>query len=88
METVPIDEIKVDMISVKSSNVARIGYSESAIILAIEMLDGNLYYYLDVPIEHYNELLHCNDSIPGKIKSIGSYLHRNIKGKYRYIRIK
>jgi hypothetical protein len=79
MKTIPIDEIKVDMVSVESSNVAYIGYNTEAVILAIQMINGSLYYYLDVPIVVYEELL--------KSKIIGSYLCRNIKGKYRYVRI-
>jgi hypothetical protein len=75
-----IDEINVDMVPVESSNVAKIGYNEKETILAFEMQDGNLYYYLDVPKLHYDNLLIC--------ASIGSYMHRNIKGNYRYIRIR
>jgi hypothetical protein len=79
MKTIPIDEIKVEMVDVKSSNVAKIGYNKKAIILAIEMLNGNLYYYLDVPEIIYNQLLTA--------PAIGSYMWRNIKGKYRYVKI-
>lgn len=79
MEIIPINEIKVNMVNVKSSNIARIGYNEKAVILAIEMLNSNLYYYLDVPRLIYEQLLTA--------PAIGSYFSINMKGKYRYVRI-
>jgi hypothetical protein len=83
-----IDTIEIDLIPVESSNVSGIGFNPESEILAIEMNDGHLYYYLDVPIKHYNGLLQCSKNIPGTITSIGSYLHRNIKGHYRYIQMR
>ena len=86
MKTIPIDEIEVKMTSVNSSNVAKIGYSEEWIILAIEMLNGHLFYYLDVPKNVYDELLATQTNIPGhEITSIGSYMNRFLKGHYRFI---
>lgn len=75
-----IDEISVQTMPVKSSNVAAIGFSSEYGILAVEMINGSLYYYLDVPKIIYDQLL----SSP----AIGSYMWRNVKGKYRYVRIK
>jgi len=74
------DFIKIDMVDVVASNVAKIGFNESENITAIEMLNGCLYYYLDTPKEEYLKLLNA--------KSIGSHLHRYYKGVYRYVRIK
>lgn len=80
MKTIPINEIKVDMVAVKSANVASIGHNAIEQILALEFINDTLYYYLDVPRYHYDELL--------RVPSIGSYLHRNLKGHYRYVRIR
>ena len=80
METISYDEIKIEMIHVSASNVAQIGFHEEYQITAIEMLNGCLYYYLDTPKEEFEGLKNS--------PSIGSYLHRNYKGTYRYIRIK
>lgn len=80
--------VQVEMVAVESPNVAAIGYHSERVILAIEMNDGHLYYYLDVPIEHYEGMLKCNQNIPGELQSIGAYMRLNLKGNYRYIRIK
>jgi len=89
MKTIPIDQIKVDMVDVDSSNVSKIGYNDEWIVLAVEMINGNLFYYLDVPKIHYNELLKCNTNIGRyEIKSIGSYLRLNLYGSYRFIQIR
>ena len=82
------NELKIEVIPVDSSNVSGIGYDTESQTLAIEMLDNHLYYYLDVPIEHYNGLLNCKNAGRWEISSIGSYLHRNLKGSYRYVRIR
>jgi len=78
--------IEIKKTRVSSSNVASLGYDETENIMAVEMLDGNLYYYLDIPKTHFDEMIRCNREGKG-ISSIGSYLHRNVKGKYRYVRV-
>ena len=80
-------DIKIELVKVDSSNVAGIGYHDEFQIMSVEMLNGIIYYYLDIPKKHFTEMTKQNKG-RWNIKSIGSYLHRNVKGNYRYIRIK
>ncbi len=78
--------VKIERIQVESSNVASLGYHDERKIMALEMLNGVIYYYLDIPKEHFTEM--TNPKGDGVCHpAIGSYLHRNIKGKYRFTRI-
>ncbi len=43
--------------SVRSSNIASIGYDEINEILEIVFLSGGIYQYLDVPVYVYEELM-------------------------------
>lgn len=67
------------MQSVSSSNVDSVGYDETSEILFIRFLNGSLYIYKNVPLIIYEQLLNA--------PSVGSYMHRNIKGAYAYERI-
>lgn len=68
-----------EMIPVSSSNVESIGYNESSQTLRIRFLNGAIYDYKNVPVFEFEQL---------KVApSVGSYLHRNIKGAYAYERI-
>ena len=78
--------IKIKRTEVKSSNVLSLGYDDDESIMAIEMIDGHIYYYIDIPKKHFTEMIKCNKEGRG-ISSIGSYLHRNVKGYYRYVRV-
>ena len=69
----------VQMIEVSSSNVASVGYDETAQILYVRFINGTLYIYKGVPIMEFHGLLNAS--------SVGSYLHRNIKNAYLYERI-
>lgn len=80
------DIIEIKINKVESSNVSGLGYDDNSETMALEMINGNLFYYLDIPKIHYEEMIKCNKEQVG-ISSIGSYLHRNIKGNYRYTRI-
>ena len=69
----------IEMIPVSSSNVESIGYDEATQTLRVNFLNGGIYEYMNVPGYEFEQL---------KIApSIGSYLHRNIKGVYPYSRI-
>ena len=88
MKSIAMDDIIVNMVDVNSSNVAKIGYNEEWTTLVIEMLNGHLFYYLDVPKNMYDELLATQTNIPGhEITSIGSYMNRFLKGYYRFIQM-
>jgi hypothetical protein len=68
-----------EMQPVASSNVQSIGYDENTETLYIRFLNGSLYIYKNVPIMVYEQLLGA--------PSVGSYMHRNIKGVFPYERI-
>ncbi|MDX9697596.1 MAG: KTSC domain-containing protein [Enterococcus sp.] len=68
-----------EMHPVSSSNVDSIGYDESTETLYVRFLNNTLYLYKGVSIMVFEQLLNA--------PSIGSYMHRNIKGVYPYERI-
>jgi uncharacterized protein DUF87/KTSC domain-containing protein len=63
---------------VSSSNVASIGYDPQTMTLEVEFLSGAVYQYFDVPEDEYASLVGAD--------TVGGYLNRNIKGRYRYAR--
>ena len=64
---------------VSSSNVAELGYDSENQIVYVKFLNGAIFIYKNVPQNEYDGLLNA--------PSIGSYLHRNLKGVYPYERI-
>lgn len=80
------DILKIERTKVESSNVASLGYHDDRQIMTLEMVNGVIYYYLDIPKIHFTNM--TNPDGDGKChNAIGSYLHRNVKGKYRYTRV-
>jgi len=65
----------MNMVPVDSSNLAAVGYDESASILYITFNNGWRYMYFDVPSEIYRGLLNAS--------SKGKYHHAYIKNAYR-----
>lgn len=65
--------------SVKSSNIASIGYDVDTQTLEVEFLSNYRYQYFDVPKNHFNGIMESD--------SKGRYLAQNIKGVYRYTRL-
>lgn len=63
------------MIPVVSSNVARVGYSQSSSDLYVEFTSGATYVYLGVPCSVFDELLTA--------ASKGRYLNAMIKPFYQ-----
>jgi|GEM_PF-68575 len=74
-----IQENKMEMISVESSNVEAIGYEEESRTLQVEFKNGGMYQYFDVPQHVFEELRDAD--------SIGKYLAYSIKGNYRYSKV-
>ncbi|MDD4527548.1 MAG: KTSC domain-containing protein [Candidatus Margulisbacteria bacterium] len=70
----------INMIPVSSSNVAKIGYEESTNTLRVEFLDGSLYDYSGVPQPEFYNLKNAS--------SVGGYLNSNIKGVYKYKKVR
>ncbi len=68
-----------EMHFVSSSNVAELGYDEVNQIVYVRFQNGTLYTYSNVPIYEYEALNNAS--------SIGSYLNRNFKNVYPYVRI-
>ena len=66
----------VDRQPVKSSNVKSVGHDPDTNTLSVEFRDGSIYYYHDVPKDIHESLVSS--------KSIGGYIHANIKGKYNH----
>lgn len=64
---------------VSSSDIESIGYDESARILEIAFLSGDIYQYSGVPKYIYQELMNAS--------SHGSYLAKNIKNVFSYQKI-
>ena len=61
--------------SVKSSNIAAIGYDKNAKVLEIEFKHGGIYYYKDVPENAYEAML--------IVPSIGKFFHNNIRNGFK-----
>jgi KTSC domain len=62
--------------SVLSSNLRSVGYEAESQTLEVEFHNGGTYQYFGVPSAQYVGLMNA--------ASLGQYLHRNIKGRYRY----
>ncbi len=69
----------MEMISVESSNIDKIGHDEDSNTLQIEFKNGGTYQYFDVENNIYEAMLNAN--------SKGKFLHANIKGAYRYSKV-
>jgi len=69
----------MDWIQLASSNLSRARYDPDTSTLEIEFKDGRVYQYFDVPPQVFEGLLDA--------PSHGGFLHSQIKGHYRYVRI-
>ena len=66
----------IEMQSVKSSLIAKVGYDPDAKVLAVQMnYSSDVYLYRGVPLEVFDDLLAAD--------SKGGYYVKNIKGKYK-----
>ena len=61
---------------VSSSNVKSVGHDPDTNTLEVEFKDGSVYHYHDVPKDEYEQLI--------AVKSVGGYIHANIKGSYKH----
>jgi len=64
---------------VSSSNIEAVGYDETAQTLRVWFLNGSVYDYSGVSTMEYEGLKNA--------PSVGSYLHKNIKGQYPYEKV-
>ena len=67
-------------ISVESSALQAAAYAESAALLYLLFHSGEVYRYFDVPQWQYREFLAAD--------SKGRYFGRNIRGHFRYERLR
>ena len=65
----------MEMISINSSAIAKVGYDPDNATLVIEFTKGNIYEYYDVPQYEYDNLMSAD--------SAGSYASKNIYKAYR-----
>ena len=68
-------EIKVH--PVESSNIAGIGYHEGSATLAVNFRNGNLYHFLDVKKEDYEDFKGA--------ESVGRHFQTSIRGKFKTV---
>jgi hypothetical protein len=68
------------MFPVDSSNIKEVGYNYEREVLRIEFLNGGVYDYFNVPSIEFNGLRSAD--------SKGKYLHKNIKGNYRFKKVR
>lgn len=64
---------------VSSSNLESVGYDPDSAVLEIEFRDGSIYQYSGVPQHVHTALMTA--------ASLGSFLHKHIKGKYPYRKV-
>lgn len=64
---------------VSSSNLKSVGYDRGSAVLEIEFHNGGIYQYSGVPQDVYTALMSA--------ASLGSFLHKHIKGKYSYHKV-
>ena len=69
----------IEKVFVSSSNVEAVGYDEDSQILRVWFLNGSVYDYKGVSQLEFEGLRDA--------PSVGSYLHRNIKGQYSYEKV-
>jgi hypothetical protein len=67
-------------VAVNSSLLANVSYDAGQSVLQLELRDGAIYRYLDVPPVIYEGLLAA--------ESKGSYFNREVRDCFRYARIR
>ena len=65
--------------SVKSSNIASVGYDPEKSILEVEFTNGGLYRYADVPAKVHEELVGAD--------SVGKYFGSHVRNSYKAERV-
>ncbi len=64
---------------VSSSNLKSVGYDPDSALLEIEFQDGSIYQYSGVPQNVHQALMAA--------ASLGSFVHKHIRGKYSYRKV-
>jgi len=66
-------------VAVESTTLATVDYDSDQAVLEVEFRDRSVYQYFEVPAEVHGAFMIA--------ASKGSYLNRNIRGRFAYIRI-
>lgn len=66
----------MDRLLVHSSNIVSVGYDAAAQTLEVEFQSGNVYQYLDVPEDMYQNFMTA--------ESKGEFFHDNILKEFDY----
>ena len=75
------EEIKIEMQDVVSSNIAAVGYDRATKTLRIQFnFQGQTYDYQPVPAYLHTQMM--------KAESVNAFFTANIKGVFRYKRVK
>jgi hypothetical protein len=69
----------MQMFAVSSSNLSAVGYDPDDLALVTTFKNGTTYKYLNVPPSLFQGLM----SAPSK----GTYFNRNIKDRFRFVRM-
>jgi len=69
----------MELQSVVSSNLSKVGYDKKSSTLIIAFKTGSIYEFQDVPEEYYINLL--------KSPSIGNFFSTNIRKKFKFKKI-
>ena len=65
--------------AVSSSSISRVGYDQLKHILRVDFLDGDAYYYLQVPARIFAQMMRS----PSK----GAFLNMIVKPSYEFVRL-
>jgi len=66
-------------IHVRSSSVVEVGYDPKTKILEVVFRKGDVYQYLDVPMNVYQDLIRAD--------SVGKFFNIQIKSNYQYRKV-
>ncbi|MCE0802404.1 KTSC domain-containing protein [Buttiauxella sp. S04-F03] len=64
----------MERLAVSSSNLASVGYDNTALTLEVEFNNGGVYQYYNITEDVYTDLMNAG--------SIGSYFSNNIRNVY------
>lgn len=74
------DAVPSPRIPVESTAIASVNYYPHIQMLELEFVSGSIYLYFDVPADVYKSLIRAD--------STGRYFHYNVRGNYRFVRVK
>jgi hypothetical protein len=69
----------MEWIALQSSNISRVRWDPTSLVLEVEFHNGRAYQYFDVPKGVFDAL--CQSA------SVGQYFNEAIKGSFRFARL-